>query len=98
METISIIIPAYNEELTIGKVIKDFKKQLPDANIYVYDNNSTDNTAKIAEEAGILPNHISKVLRELKETGMVECINEEARKRRLYRLTAVGEEVVEKLD
>lgn len=54
METISIIIPAYNEELTIGKVIKDFKKQLPDANIYVYDNNSTDNTAKIAEEAGAI--------------------------------------------
>lgn len=53
---------------------------------------------KIAEEAGILPNHISKVLRELKETGIVECINEEARKSRLYRLTAVGEEVVEKLD
>lgn len=54
METISIIIPAYNEELTIGKVIKDFKKQLPDANIYVYDNNSTDNTAKIAEEVGAI--------------------------------------------
>ncbi len=53
---------------------------------------------KIAQEAGILPNHISKVLRELKETGMAECINEEARKGRLYRLTSVGEEVVDKLE
>ena len=61
-------------------------------------NDDVKTPTKIAEEAGILPNHISKVLRELKETGMVECINEEARKRRLYRLTAVGEEVVEKLD
>lgn len=53
---------------------------------------------KIAKEAGILPNHISKVLRELKDTGMAECINEEARKGRLYRLTSVGEEIVDKLD
>ncbi len=52
----------------------------------------------IAKEAGILPNHISKVLRELKETGIAECINEEARKGRLYRLTDIGEEIVDKLE
>ena len=53
---------------------------------------------QIAKEAEILPNHISKVLRELKETGMAECINEESRKGRLYRLTSIGEEIVDKLD
>lgn len=52
----------------------------------------------IAKDAEILPNHISKVLRELKETGVAECINEEARKGRLYRLTDIGEELVEHLD
>ena len=52
MEKVAILIPCYNEELTIEKVIKDFKKQLPKATIYVYDNNSKDNTALIAERAG----------------------------------------------
>lgn len=53
---------------------------------------------KIAEDSGIKTNHISKVLRELKESGIAECINEEARKGRLYRLTSVGDEIVEHLD
>lgn len=53
---------------------------------------------KIANDVGIRPNHISKVLRELKETGVAECINEEVRKGRLYRLTSVGDEIVEKLE
>lgn len=52
---------------------------------------------KIAEDTGILPNHISKVLKELKEAGVAECINEEAKKGRLYRLTDVGEEIAENL-
>ena len=52
----------------------------------------------IAADAGIRPNHISKVLRELKETGVAECINEDARKGRLYRLTSVGDEIFEKLE
>ena len=43
-----VVIPCYNEELTIEKVIKDFRKELPDADIYVYDNNSTDKTVEIA--------------------------------------------------
>lgn len=48
------LISCYNEELTIKKVIDDFKCELPDAMIYVYDNNSTDNTAKIALENGAI--------------------------------------------
>ncbi len=49
---IAILIPCYNEELTIASVILDAKKYLPEATIYVYDNNSTDNTAKVALSAG----------------------------------------------
>ncbi|UOQ50279.1 glycosyltransferase family 2 protein [Gracilibacillus caseinilyticus] len=51
---IAILIPCYNEEQTIGEVIKDFKKELPGATIYVYDNNSADNTSKVAEEHGAI--------------------------------------------
>ena len=49
---IAVLIPCLNEEQTIAKVINDFKEQLPDAEIYVFDNNSTDNSAKIAIENG----------------------------------------------
>ena len=51
---IAILIPCYNEEKTIKQVIKDYKQELPEAQIYVYDNNSTDNTVEIArkEERG----------------------------------------------
>lgn len=45
---VAVLVPCYNEEKTIGKVIEDFKKVLPDATIYVYDNNSTDRTSEIA--------------------------------------------------
>lgn len=51
---IAILIPCYNEELTIGNVITDFKQYAPQATIYVYNNNSTDNTAKIAKEYGAI--------------------------------------------
>ena len=51
---IAILIPCYNESKTIAKVVGDFKKQLPDADIYVYDNNSIDNTADIARQAGAI--------------------------------------------
>lgn len=51
---ISILIPCYNEEITIEKVIKDFKCELPDAEIYVYDNKSTDNTYEIAVRNGAI--------------------------------------------
>lgn len=50
----AILIPCYNEELTIEKVIKDFKKELPEADIYVYDNNSKDKTATIAKANGAI--------------------------------------------
>ncbi len=51
---IAVLIPCYNEEKTIGKVVKDFKKVLPQATIYVYDNNSTDNSVKIAKKEGAI--------------------------------------------
>lgn len=54
--------------------------------------------SKIAEDVGIRTNHISKVLSELKDNGIAECINEEARKGRLYRLTSLGNEIADNLD
>ena len=57
MDKIAVLIPCYNEEITIGKVIKDFKKELPDADIYVYDNNSKDKTVEIAQKAGAIVRH-----------------------------------------
>lgn len=51
---VAILIPCYNEEKTIEKVVKDYKKVLPNADIYVYDNNSTDNTASLAQKAGAI--------------------------------------------
>lgn len=50
----AVLIPCYNEALTIKSVIEDFKKTMPHAEIYVYDNNSTDDTAKIAKQAGAI--------------------------------------------
>ena len=52
MDKIAVLIPCYNEERTIQKVIEDWKRELPEAIIYVYNNNSTDRTAEIAERAG----------------------------------------------
>lgn len=52
MDRIAVLIPCYNEAQTIEKVIRDTKQVLPEAVIYVYDNNSTDDTAKLAEAAG----------------------------------------------
>ena len=51
---IAVLIPCYNEELTIAKVVKDFKKALPNADIYVYDNNSSDKSVKLAISAGAI--------------------------------------------
>ena len=53
-DTVAVLIPCYNEAVTIGKVIDDFKRVLPDADIYVYDNNSKDDTAAIAEDHGAI--------------------------------------------
>ena len=52
MDKIAVLIPCYNEEKTIGKVVRDAKAALPEATIYVYNNNSKDRTAEIAAEAG----------------------------------------------
>jgi len=52
MDKIAVLIPCYNESKTIGKVVEDFKRVLPEAVIYVYDNRSTDDTAAIAQKAG----------------------------------------------
>ncbi len=52
MDKIAVLIPCYNEEKTIGKVVRDFKEVLPEATIYVYDNNSSDKTSEIAKAEG----------------------------------------------
>lgn len=57
MDKIAVLIPCYNEVVTIKKVINDFQKALPEATIYVYDNNSTDDTAAIAEAEGAVVRH-----------------------------------------
>ena len=52
MDKIAVLIPCYNESKTIEKVVKDFRRVLPEAVVYVYDNNSTDHTDEIARRAG----------------------------------------------
>lgn len=54
MDKIAILIPCYNESKTIKKVVTDFKRELPEATIYVYDNNSSDGTDEIARNAGAI--------------------------------------------
>jgi len=54
MDKVALLIPCYNEEKTIAKVIEDARRFLPEAVVYVYDNNSTDDTAKIAKEHGAI--------------------------------------------
>ena len=51
---VAVLIPCYNEELTVEKVVTDFKKELPNADVYVYDNNSTDKTSELALKAGAI--------------------------------------------
>ena len=60
MNKIAVLIPCYNEGKTIKKVVEDCKKALkniPNSTVYVYDNNSTDSTAKLAKEAGAVVRH-----------------------------------------
>lgn len=54
LDKIAVLIPCYNESVTIAKVVKDFREALPEATIYVYDNNSTDGTDEIARQAGAI--------------------------------------------
>ena len=53
-ENVAVLVPCYNEAVTITKVVSDFKQALPGARIYVYDNNSSDDTAELAEKAGAI--------------------------------------------
>lgn len=57
MSKIAVLIPCYNEGQTIGKVVKDYRAVLPEADIFVYDNNSDDDTAEIARKAGAIVRH-----------------------------------------
>lgn len=57
LNRIAVLIPCYNESQTIAKVVRDYKEALPEAVIYVYDNNSTDDSAAIAKEAGAVVRH-----------------------------------------
>ena len=57
MDKIAVLIPCYNEALTVQKVVTDFRRALPEAVIYVYDNNSTDSTAELAAAAGAVVRH-----------------------------------------
>lgn len=54
MQKIAVLIPCYNEERTIAKVVSDYRSALPEADIYVYNNNSTDGTVRAAREAGAI--------------------------------------------
>ena len=54
MDKVAVLIPCYNEAKTVKKVVEDFKRELPEAVIYVYDNNSKDGTDKIAKDAGAI--------------------------------------------
>jgi len=57
MDKIAVLIPCYNEEQTVAKVVRDAKEALPEAVVYVYDNNSTDRTVELAKEAGAVVRH-----------------------------------------
>lgn len=54
MKKVAVLIPCYNEEKTVEKVVADYRRALPQADIYVYDNNSTDRTAELARKAGAI--------------------------------------------
>jgi len=57
MDKIAVLIPCYNEEKTVEKVVRDAREALPEAAIYVYDNNSSDRTVELAEKAGAIVRH-----------------------------------------
>jgi len=58
---VAVLIPCFNEAVTIGKVVADFRATLPHAEIYVFDNNSTDGTADAARRAGLLGRSVKSV-------------------------------------
>jgi glycosyltransferase involved in cell wall biosynthesis len=70
---IAVIIPCYNEAITVGKVIDDFVRELPEAAVYVYDNNSSDETAEIARQHGAI---VKRELRQGKGNVMRQAFRE----------------------
>ena len=75
--SIAVVIPCYQEALTIGKVIADFRRELPTAQIYVYDNNCTDGTAEIAAKAGAIVRREKRQGKGYAVAAMFEQINED---------------------
>ena len=78
MDKIAVLVPCYNEGKTIEKVVTDFKRVLPEAVIYVYDNNSTDGTAEIAAKVGAVVRHEyyqgkGNVIRRMSQEVDAEC-------------------------
>jgi glycosyltransferase involved in cell wall biosynthesis len=59
-DEVAVLIPCYNEEITVGKVVADFQRALPGARIFVFDNNSTDRSAQIAREGGASVVHVPR--------------------------------------
>ena len=57
MATVAVLIPCFNEVVTVGRVVTDFRRELPDAAVFVFDNNSTDGTAAAAAAAGAMVVH-----------------------------------------
>ena len=72
MDKIAVLIPCYNESKTVEKVVSDFRRVLPDATVYVYDNNSTDGTAELAARAGAVVRHAPHVPRD-RRRGVHSC-------------------------
>lgn len=54
MDKIAVLVPCYNESKTVKKVVEDFRRALPEAVVYVYDNNSTDGTAALADRKSVV--------------------------------------------
>ena len=78
MDKIAVLIPCYNEEQTVAKVVRDAKEALPEAVVYVYDNNSADRTVELAEQAGAIVRHEYKqgkgnVIRRMFREVQAEC-------------------------
>ena len=59
-EKVAVLVPCYNEEITVAKVVADFKQALPGAGVFVFDNNSTDRTAEVARQAGAIVVHATR--------------------------------------
>ena len=81
---IAVLIPCYNEAITIEKVVNDFRRELPSAEIYVYDNNSSDRTAELAERAG------AEVRFEKPRQGFRPAVDVRANRRRCTTYSLMG--------